>query len=429
MATIGKDKGGRKRILFVAGDGKRKVIRMGKASMQQATTLKCKVQDLITGQFTGISAETAQWVANLPDNMHGKLAALGLVSGRAPKAVLGAFLNEYIAGRTDLKPQTAVVLGHTVRNLIAYFGSEKPLRDISKDDALGFRAFLVQQGLAEATTRRRCGIAKQFFTAAMEKGLIEGKNPFKNKNLPCSAKGNKVRQFFVSRQVTDRILESCPDARWRLIVVLARFGGLRTPSEILRLRWNDIDWGKGRLTVHSPKTEHHAGHETREVPLFPEIRESLMQVFEQAEPGTEHVITRYRLNNLNLRQQFGRILAKAGVKPWPRLFQNLRSSRQTELCQDFPEHVVCCWMGNSKLVAREHYEQVRDSDFERAAQALEKSAQNPAQYPSVQGGIGQDGTHQEAPENAVLPVGTVPEMAVQEGGMGPQGFEPWTKGL
>jgi hypothetical protein len=27
MATIGKDKGGRKRILFVAGDGKRKVVR------------------------------------------------------------------------------------------------------------------------------------------------------------------------------------------------------------------------------------------------------------------------------------------------------------------------------------------------------------------------------------------------------------------
>ena len=67
-----------------------------------------------------------------------------------------------------------------------------------------------------------------------------------------------------------------------------------------------------------------------------------------------------------------RILAKAGLKPWPKLWQNLRSTRRTELARDWPEYVVCSWMGNSRVIAREHYLQVTDEHFEQAAQ-------NPAQ--------------------------------------------------
>jgi integrase len=44
------------------------------------------------------------------------------------------------------------------------------------------------------------------------------------------------------------------DAEWRLILALARFGGLRV-SEIFGLKWADIDWGKHTILVHSSKTE------------------------------------------------------------------------------------------------------------------------------------------------------------------------------
>ncbi|MGD1043152.1 MAG: tyrosine-type recombinase/integrase [Sedimentisphaerales bacterium] len=99
------------------------------------------------------------------------------------------------------------------------------------------------------------------------------------------------------------------------------------------LTWRDIDWDKGRMLVRSPKTAHHVGHESRLVPLFPELLPYLREVFEQAEPGTEYVITRYRKHNCNLRTQFERIIAKAGLKSWPKLFQNLRSTRETELTE------------------------------------------------------------------------------------------------
>jgi hypothetical protein len=130
------------------------------------------------------------------------------------------------------------------------------------------------------------------------------------------------------------------------------------------------------MVVHSPKTEHHQGKDRRTVPIYPELLPYLQEAFDLAPAGTEFVITRYRKKNTNLRSQFERIICKAQLKPWPKLFQNLRSSRETELTQKFPLHVVCAWMGNSQAVAAKHYLQVTDEHFKSAA-AGEK--QNPMQ--------------------------------------------------
>lgn len=35
--------------------------------------------------------------------------------------------------------------------------------------------------------------------------------------------------------------------------------GLRCPSEVLALRWGDIDWERSLFTVRSAKTEHQQG--------------------------------------------------------------------------------------------------------------------------------------------------------------------------
>ena len=98
--------------------------------------------------------------------------------------------------------------------------------------------------------------------------------------------------------------------------------------------------GSGPNPCHLQQTEHHEGRAEPSVPTFPEFRPYLMDVFEQAEAGTTYVITRYRDKNANLRTQLKRIIRKAGLMTWPRLFHNLRSTRQTELTERFPTHVV-----------------------------------------------------------------------------------------
>jgi hypothetical protein len=94
------------------------------------------------------------------------------------------------------------------------------------------------------------------------------------------------------------------------------------------------------------------------VPMFPELLPYLREVFEEAEEGTEFVITRYRRPAVNLRTQLLRIIERAGLKAWPKLWQNLRSTRETELAESYPLHVVCAWIGNSEPVAAKHYLQV-----------------------------------------------------------------------
>lgn len=388
MASISRDANGTRRILFVAKDGKRKAIRLGKVTQKQAETVLLKVEHLVAATFTGhpLDAETAKWIADRDDKFASKLARVGLVPKREEThGRLGEFIDDYLAGRTDIKPRTRTCLLQVRSNLVEYFGENKPLRDVTAGDADEWRRWMMTK-LGDNSVRRRAGRAKQLFRAAQRKRVI-AENPFGDMR-DCSVRANKARQYFLSLEDAAKVLKACPDHEWRLIVALARFGGLRTPSETLSLRWSDVDWERGRLLIHSPKTEHHEGKETRWIPLFPELREHLETAFDRAAEGADFIITRYRDAEQNLRTHMLRIIKRAGLTAWPKLFQNLRSTRETELVETYPLHVVTAWLGNSQLVAAKHYLQVTDEHFERAAQ---KAAQQASDSPRNETHLGCDG--------------------------------------
>jgi hypothetical protein len=102
-------------------------------------------------------------------------------------------------------------------------------------------------------------------------------------------------------------------------------------------------------------------------------------VFGKAELGAVHVITRARDTSVNLRTHLTRIIKRAGLEPWPKLWHNQRSTRQTELAERYPIHIVCAWIGNTRDVAQDRYLQVTDTHFESAAQ-------NPARQQSESDG-------------------------------------------
>jgi integrase len=366
MASISREPNGRRTIQFVAPDKRRRSIRLGKVSQRAAEAIRGHVEQLVSAAISGHTPanETTRWVAALDDSLAVKLAKVGLIPERS-SATLAAFLGDHTATRIDVKSSTQTVWGHTKRNLVEHFGANKPLREINRGDAEHWRLYLVAQELAEPTIRKRCQFAKQFFSAAVKLELIPD-NPFRD--LKSASLANPTRYYFISRAEAEKVIDACPDGQWRLLFALSRFGGLRCPSEHLALRWPDVDWEHDRMTVQSPKTEHHPGGESRIIPIFPELRPHLEAAWEMAEPGTVHVITRYRDANANLRTQLLRIIRRAGLKPWPKLFANLRSTRETELAESFPIHVVCEWIGNSQRVAARHYLQTTDEHFEKAVQ-------------------------------------------------------------
>ncbi|RIK79379.1 MAG: integrase [Planctomycetota bacterium] len=384
MASIAREKNGTRRILFVAPDGERRQFRLGKVSQRTAEGMKCRVEQLLESlNFKRpMEPNLAQWVMDLEPPMAKKLARVGLIPDPEPKpsATLNAFIEGYISRRNDVSPHTRRIWRQTLRLLSGHFGADKPLGDITRGDAADWRLSLVAAKMADASVRKHCGFAKHFFAQAVDRELV-AVNPFAK--LVSAPVGNAARQYFVTREETAKILDAAPDAEWRLIIAMSRYGGLRCPSEHLALAWADVDWERNRITVRSPKTARHAGHESRIVPLFPELRPYLEAVFDAAAPGSEFVIERYRDPNANLRTQLERIIRRAGLKPWPRITHNLRASRATELAADYPAHVAAAWLGHSTLVAQKHYWTVTDGDFERAiqsgAESGARSAQNAAQ--------------------------------------------------
>ncbi|MGE0377389.1 MAG: tyrosine-type recombinase/integrase [Planctomycetaceae bacterium] len=225
--------------------------------------------------------------------------------------------------------------------------------------------------VSPVTAQKECQIAAQFFRHAFRKGLIE-RNPCEGVTVGKAA--NDDRRVFVSRDVIRGVLDKCPNWQWRTVVALARYGGLRCPSEIALLRWSDVHWDAERFTVTSPKTKRY-GKGTRLVPIFPELRLFLDEAFCLATEGESWVVPMLGGNaDKNLGTTFRKIIRRAGVRVWPKPFQNCRSSRQTELEQQYPTYVVCAWLGNTPAVAHKHYLTVTDEHFEAAARTGDADA-------------------------------------------------------
>jgi integrase len=372
-------------------DKQRKVIWLPTIDEHAATTWKLHVEQLVTSHGRSLPPrQTGVWVASLRLDDQQKLATVGLIApitkpvttekSSAP-GTLKAFINWYIS-RRNVKPATVSKWDQTRDCLTKHFGDERELASITVADAEAWREWLAKSGnnregksksekrrmdLGDNTVRRRTGIARQFFNYAIKARLI-AENPFVG--LPATVHGNETRQMFVEWSVFNQVIESCPSVEWEAIVALSRIGGLRCPSEVLRLKWEDIDFASGRIRIHSTKTEHHKDGGIRDCPLFPELRVYLEQLAELAKcrgaKPADYVIANLRGSEAYLRSGLLRILKKAGVTPWPKIFHNMRASRETELLDDYPIKDVCSWIGNSQAVAMKHYAMKRLDSFSRA---------------------------------------------------------------
>ena len=171
------------------------------------------------------------------------------------------------------------------------------------------------------------------------------------------------------------------------------------------------------------------------VPITPELRPILQDLFDRAEVGVEAVVPRLRDPAMNLRTTFGKIIAKAGLKPWPRLFHNMRASCATDWVERFPAHVVAGWLGHSPLIAARHYLQTRDAHFDMAiggragGMGHGKAATNPATEARPSDPTASEGKTQ-SPENPADLVGCGAGCEpVQSERMGATGLEPVTSAM
>ncbi len=382
MASISKDPNGNVTLQFVAGDKRRRSIRLGRINSKAANEIKLRVEGLNALLIARLpmDADTARWVGGIGDELAAKLAAVGLIPERRSET-LGGFLAAYLdRRRTGGKPNTVSNVERVVTELLAEFDPKIGLRDFSAEHAEQFRKHYLARDLAPATVHRRLKFAKTMFADAVRHKLIPD-NPFADVRTP-----NRIptgRRVYVPPADAERVIAAA-NPTWRVVIALSRFAGLRCPSEVLSLRWADVDFAADRMTVTSPKTEHIEGKGTRVVPIFAALRPHLEEAFAAAEAGTEYVVSGpqadgYRASaakgwkGTNLRTTMHKLIRRAGLTPWPKAFHNLRASCETDLMQHHPIHVVTAWVGNTPSVAIGHYLQTLESDFHKAVEGAAKS--------------------------------------------------------
>ena len=414
MASIATSPNGHRRILFYDSNKDRKAIHLGKCSDRNAQKVKTRVESILVAKLLGITIDQddAVWLAGEGKEIRPKLEKVGLVERLVPEppkaeTTLAEFLGSYLERHCpSKKPATRIVWAQVVTSLNKHMPKGIALNAVTAGHAKGYLEKLLAQRksnkdgtirkLSSTTIHKRISFARQFFQDAVDWELI-GKNPFaKIKTQGTSLKSNVE----VPREQVEMILAKCSPV-WKGIVALSRFGGLRCPSEVLSITWGDIDWELGRMSVPEPKVEHHEGRGIRSCPLFPELRAILEELFEEATvdgkyPSAESFVINkqaYRdaamrsggWANANLRTQLLKIMRKAGVAPWRRLFHSMRASRQTELEREFPLHVVCSWLGNTEAVAKKSYLLVTDADFAKAIQPVHKSVPEQVVEPEHRG--------------------------------------------
>ncbi|NLX95603.1 MAG: site-specific integrase, partial [Rhodopirellula sp.] len=213
-----------------------------------------------------LEPDTTAWVASLPDEMHAKLAETGLF-GRRGVTKLGPFLRSIIDEREDLKPNTRRNWLSAINHLVEFFGDEANLLDVTPGEADRFWQWMFNKGLGESTVSREVKRARQFFRVAVRRRLVP-ENPFTD--IPTPAQVNADRQHYVTIEAARLLLDECRSPSQRLTIALARFAGLRIPSELVGLLWSEVNWERERFTVHAPKTERQ-GKGIRVVPIFPEL--------------------------------------------------------------------------------------------------------------------------------------------------------------
>ena len=395
MASVINDPNGRKRLSFQDSAGARRTIRLDKLDKKSAESIARHVEQLVNAKLTSTPAprETALWLQSIGEPLRDKLAKVTLVES-AQVCGLQSFLSEYILSRRDIKPATREVWQQPCRNLCEFFNPQKDVRSITPGDAERFAQWLNTQGLATATVAKRLSFARTFFHTARKHKLIT-ENPFAEVKIPVA--DVTARQFYIDRDATAKLLEVA-SPNWRTIIALCRIGGLRCPSEVLSLEWRCVNWQTNELTVISPKTERYHGKGTRTIPLFPELRQHLEAARASTPAEQTHVVSGDYLakangptgwKNCNIRKPLESIVRQAGLVPWPKLFHNLRSSRETDLLDEgFPPQTVAKWMGHDVKISMKHYAQVTDEHFHRATGGAKSGAlsggevaQNRAQQP------------------------------------------------
>ncbi len=347
--------------------GLRVVLWLGDISKSGASDCCHHLQRLVNASAANTTphADSLRWARGTEARIKRKLMEWGLIPETSlERYTITTWVDHYCKERADVKPKTIGKYKNCRKRLLEVI-SDKDLRAVTVSDAKKFHRTLSGR---DSTTGSIIKTVKQFFAAAVDARILET-NPFDG--LSASTAIDATRSAYVSQEHAELILSKIASEECRLAFLLARWAGLRVPSEIVTMQWTHIDWENNTITIHSLKGEKHQHRKTRLIPLFPKLVQPLTEASEQAPLKSIYVLNRYRTSaNRVLRSHLLAAIKAANLTAWPKLWVNLRASCRTDLEESFPTHVCDSWLGHSDKVASKHYKRVTPEHFKEAVRAV-----------------------------------------------------------
>lgn len=362
MASIYRDSSRDGFRVQVVVRGVRRKLWLGNVTRSSAKEIAAHLDRLKVAAETATAppAESMRWANAVSVRIRQQLGKWGLIhlgtSIDLPRAVhaYATHYSQQLGGAASTRARWANV----VAKLNTLLPPGTSLAAVSRGDADRI-ARTLRDLHAPSHAGKLIGDIKQVFESAVRSQLIAA-NPFAS--LDTKGGHQRNREAYVSAADCLRLMQLA-DPTTAALISLARFAGLRIPSEPLALQWSHIDWENSRFTIESPKTG------SRSVPMFSEIRPKFDKLWSEALEGAKWVFPRARTSAATVwRDNLTLLIARAGLVQWPKLWQNLRASCRTDLEQQFPAFVCNAWLGHSSRIAAQHYSRIHDGHYQAAVE-------------------------------------------------------------
>jgi len=200
-----------------------------------------------------------------------------------------------------------------------FFGGQR-LADISPFLIEKFKRSRKELGRSEVTINRELAFLKNLFTMAMKWGKAS-ENPMKQVRLFREDNG---RTRFLTEEEEAHLLACC-GPYLRPIVITALHTGFRK-SELLSLRWADVDFRRQTITVRAAYAKN---GEARSVPMTAVLTDTLKAIRINAAPTAPVFRTREGRPYRHISTAFGTAMRRAGITDFT--FHDLRHTFASRL--------------------------------------------------------------------------------------------------
>jgi integrase len=342
-----------------------------------ADTVKGHCRQLAASVVTNTppDAGTKLWLAGAGDDLRQRLANAGLCDPPKRAITLAEAWAECVDD-ASIKTSTATVRSVTRNHQLRFWGGDTTVCDITVSEAERFDRWLRRPldgckikspEQRENTARKHVKVAKALLVQLVKRGVVST-NPFAG--LPSNTIATRWRKCFVENETIEAVLSQIDDVEFRLLVAATRWLGWRVGSEPRRLLWVDVDLVADRVKIHDSKRSLKIEGEeiVRSVPL-PGRLKPYFEAARANRDASEPFVFPSLKNKTDqaLRKPLAKAITAAKIVAWPKPWQNLRASRETELLDEGqPLHAVCAWIGNSPQVAMDSYLMLRDRHYDAA---------------------------------------------------------------